>query len=213
MSRTELSNNTLKNGLIVEVCGGIASGKTTFASLFNQSNITPIYEDFKKSPFWESFYCNPGKYIFETEISFILLHYHQIKLTLKSNKNNLICDFSFLLDLAYAKIGMTDSKLHAFECVLDEIKRELPTPELIVYLDCDAQTELERIRKRARAEESSIHLEFLDSLNKALALEVEKIEPQVPVITVNSAEKDFANDESTKKEMVKLIEDILKAQK
>ena len=94
------------------------------------------------------------------------MHYHQIKLALESNKNNLICDFSFLLDLAYAKIGMTDSKLHAFKCVLEEIKKELPTPDLIVYLDCDAQTELERIGKRARAEESSINLDFLNSLNK-----------------------------------------------
>lgn len=195
----------------IEICGGIASGKTTFASVFNRQNLTPLFEDFKKSPFWEAFYRNPGKYIFETEISFILIHYHQIKLALESKQNNLICDFSFLLDLAYAKTGMTDSKLHAFECVLDEIKRELPTPELIVYLDCDAQTELERIGKRARAEESSINLEFLDSLNKALALEVEKTKSHVPVITVNSAEKDFANDEPTKKEMVKLIDDILKS--
>jgi len=103
--------------------------------------------------------------------------------------------------------------LTAFECVLEEIKRELPTPELIVYLDCDTQTELERIGKRAQAEESSINLEFLDSLNKALEFEVRKIKTQVPVIKVNSAEKDFANDESTKKEMVKLIDDVLEAQK
>ena len=77
MSRIELSKNIIKNGLIVEVCGGIASGKTTFASLMTRIDLIPIFEDFKKNPFWEAFYCNPGKYIFETEISFILLHYHQ----------------------------------------------------------------------------------------------------------------------------------------
>lgn len=194
----------------IEICGGIASGKTTFASLFNQNNLTPLYEDFKKSPFWEAFYRNPGKYIFETEISFILLHYHQIKLALESDKGNLICDFSFLLDFAYAKMGLSSSKLHVFECVLEEIKKELPIPDLIVYLDCDAQTGLNRIKRRGRAEESSINLDFLNSLNQALALEVEKIKSQVPIITVNSSEKDFANDESTKKKMIKLIDDFLK---
>jgi len=199
--------------VIIEICGGIASGKTTFVSLFNQKKLTLLYEDFKKSPFWEAFYCNPGKHIFETEISFILLHYHQIKLALESNKNNLICDFSFLLDLAYAKIGMTGSKLNAFECVLEEIKRELLTPEVIVYLDCDSQTELNRIKRRGRTEESSINLDFLNFLNQALALEVEKIKSQVPIITVNSSEKDFANDEHIKKEMAKLIDDFLKMQK
>jgi deoxyadenosine/deoxycytidine kinase len=197
----------------IELCGGIASGKTTFASLFNQNNLITLHENFKKNPFWEAFYTNPGKYIFETEISFILLHYHQIKLALESTENKFICDFSFLVDMAYAKIGLTDSKLNAFECVLKEIIRELPLPDLIVYLECDVQTELERIRRRAREEENSISLEFLDSLNQALALEVEQIKSSVPVITVNSTEKDFANDESTQKDMVKLIDGFMKTQK
>jgi len=193
----------------IEICGGIASGKTTFASLFNRQNLTPLFEDFKKSPFWEAFYRNPGKYIFETEISFILLHYHQIKKAVDSGKNMLICDFSFLLDLAYAKIGFTGTKLKAFESVLDEIRKDLPEPNLVVYLICDAKTELERIRKRARAEEKSINLEFLDSLNKALHKEVESIQDTMPVITIDSSEKDFANVEWIKDEMVNLIDNHL----
>lgn len=192
----------------IEICGGIASGKTTFASLFDQNNLTPLYEDFKKSPFWEAFYCNPGKYIFETELSFVLLHYHQIKQALDTDKK-MICDFSSLLDLAYAKIGLIGTKLKAFECVLGEIRKELPTPNLIVHLQCDAETELERIRARARKEEELINLEFLDSLNKAVEKEVENIKNTIPVVTVDSSIKDFANVESIKEEMVKLVSDFL----
>ena len=197
----------------IEICGGIAAGKTTFATLFEGLSKYTLYEDFKRSPFWKAFYSNPGKYIFETEISFILLHYHQIKLAIEAKQNNIICDFSFLLDLAYAKIGLKDSKFNAFECVLQEIRNDLLAPDLIVYLDCDAQTELDRIRRRGRDEESSISLEFLDSLNKALAFEVEQIKPKIPVLTIDSAAKDFANDEATKKEMVELIDDFPKGHK
>ena len=196
--------------LCIEICGGIASGKTTFASLMTKIGLIPIFEDFKKSPFWEAFYRNPGKYIFETEVSFILLHYHQIKKTLESSKSNkLIYDFSFLLDLAYAKIGLTGNQLKAFECVLDEIRKDLPKSNLIVYLICDAKTELERIRKRARDEESSINIDFLDSLNKALHKEVEKIQDATLVITVDSGKKDFSNVERVKDEMVNLIDNFL----
>lgn len=210
MSWIELSNKIIKNGLIVEVCGGIASGKTTFATLMTNIGLNPVLEDFKKSPFWEAFYRNPGKYIFETEVSFILLHYHQIKKILESSKSNkLIYDFSFLLDLAYAKIGLTGNQLKAFECVLDEIRKDLPKPNLTVYLICDAKTELERIRKRARDEESSINIDFLDSLNKALHKEVEKYQDTTPVITIDSGKKDFANIESVKDEMVSLIDNCL----
>ena len=192
----------------IETCGGIAAGKTTFTALFDTSYLEPLFEDFKKSPFWKAFYCNPGKYIFETELSFILLHYHQIKNALEADKS-LICDFSFLLDLAYARIGLSGTKLEAFECVLGEIRKELPTPNLIVYLECDAETELERIRRRARAEEASIDLEFLDSLNKAVHREINAIQKSIPVITIDSSKKDFANDKSVKEEMVNLISDFL----
>jgi deoxyadenosine/deoxycytidine kinase len=197
----------------VEACGGIAAGKTAFASLLKKSDFDILYEDFTKSPFWEPFYCNLGKYVFETEISFILLHYHQIKCGFESLQKHLICDFSFISDLAFAKMGLNGSKLDAFECVLEEIKKELLTPDLIVYLDCDAQTQLKRIKRRARAEEKSINIEFLDSLNKALLIEVEKIKPKVPVITVDSAKKDFVHDKATKKEMIKLVDDFLKNHK
>ena len=193
---------------LIEVCGGIAAGKTTLASLMKKVDLSPIFEDFKKSPFWEAFYCNPGKYIFETEVSFLLLHYHQIKTALES-KSKLICDFSFLLDLAYARIGLTGDKLKAFECVLDEIKKELPRPDLIVHLECAAETELERIRRRARKEEEMINLEFLDGLNKGVHREINTIQTSIPVLTIDSSKKDFANVESVKEEMVGLISDFL----
>ena len=64
---------------------------------------------------------------------------------------------------------------------------------------------MKRIRKRARSEESSINLEFLESLNKALQKEVAKIQDQRRVITIDSVQKDFANDESVKKEIIELI--------
>ena len=194
--------------IIIEVCGGIAAGKTTAASLFSKQETTPVYEDFKKSPFWEAFYTNPGKYIFETEISFILLHYHQIKKTIEQNHTNSICDFSFLLDLAYAKIGLSGSQLKTFECVLNEIRNELPDPDLYIYLECDAETQLERIQSRRRPEERLIDIDFLRSLNDALKTEINKLET-AKVITINSAENDFAHDESVQSGMINLIRDAM----
>ena len=200
------------SNLRIEICGGIASGKTTFASLFNLQNVTPLYEDFKKSPFWEAFYCNPGKYIFETEISFVLLHYHQIKLSLESNLTNLICDFSFYLDFAYAKMGLTDSKFNAFEAVYTEIKKELGRPNLLVHLRCDAQTELERIRKRGRQEESSISYDFLATLNQAVEKEVKGIKEEITVLEIDSSKKDFAHDAKVQKDMINLISQYMSSQ-
>jgi deoxyadenosine/deoxycytidine kinase len=190
----------------IEICGGIAAGKTTLASLMKSYNFEVIFESFKQNPFWESFYINPGKWIFEAEITFTLLHYHQIKMCVEMASNIVVCDFSLNLDCAYAKIGLSGSQLEAFERVYLEVHKELGLPILLVHLRCDAATELARIRARGRSEESSINVDFLDSLNKAVEMEVSAIQAECPVITIDSAIKDFANDENIKKEMVNLIQ-------
>ena len=196
------------NFVRIEVCGGIASGKTTFAILLRRMGFNTLLEYFQINPFLEDFYLDPIKYTFETEISFILQHYHQIKKEQIDSKPN-VCDFSFLLDLAYAEIGLQDSKLKAFRVVHEEIKRDLPPPTLVVYLDCDAKTESQRVRSRGRVIEESVNLEFLEKLNKAVARQVENARGKLKVITIDSAKKNFVDDETVKRELLKLVSNTL----
>ncbi len=193
--------------LHIEVCGGIASGKTTFAILMKRIGIEPLLEDFRTNPFWQAFYSDPGKYTFETEISFMLQHYHQIKRD-DGNGKIKICDFSFFLDIAYAEIGLKDSKLKAFYAVYDEIKQELPPPALLIYLNCNAEIELERIRNRGRSVEKFVTLKFLEALNKAVKLQVENARKKVEVIIVDSDQKNFLENESVIQELTALIADV-----
>ncbi len=191
----------------IEICGGIASGKTTLATLMRDSGLNAILEDFQINPFLADWYQNPAKYVFETEMSFILQHYHQIKKEQTESIIN-ICDFSFLIDLAYAEIGLQGSKLDAFRVIDLEVKRDLPPPALLIHLDCDAETELKRIRARARDIEKSITLEFLDTLNKAVGRQVDKVQQDIKVVTINSAIKNFAEDGRTKEEITSCIAEI-----
>jgi deoxyadenosine/deoxycytidine kinase len=84
--------------LHIEVCGGIASGKTTFAGLMTRIGLKPVFEEFRTNPFWQAFYFDPAKYAFETEITFMLQHYHQIKKDQLIMGKSICCDFSFFLD-------------------------------------------------------------------------------------------------------------------
>lgn len=192
----------------VEVCGGIASGKTTFAILMKRMGFSVLLEDFQTNPFLEAFYSDPLRYTFETEISFILQHYHQIKKDQVNSKVN-ICDFSFFLDLAYAEIGLGGSKLKAFQAIHDEIKGDLPVPALLVHLDCDAKKELRRVRNRGRVIEESVNIGFLEKLNKAVKRQVVNISGKTKVISIDSAQKNFVKDEAVKQELMKLVSDSL----
>ncbi len=192
----------------IEVCGGIASGKTTLATLIGTLNIHSLFENFKTNPFWKEFFSDPTRFAFETEISFMLQHYHEIKRNHMAGAVS-VCDYSFLLDSAYAEIGLKGKQLAAFLTVYEEIKRELAFPALLIYLQCDARTELERIRRRARQEEDSITIEFLDDLNRAVEQQVMSVAGKVEVITIDSAAKNFAEDEAIKQETIQLISNSL----
>jgi deoxyadenosine/deoxycytidine kinase len=69
-------------------------------------------------------------------------------------------------------------------------------------------TELERIRRRGRAVEETITLEYLAQLNDAVALQVSHIGEQVRVLTIDSEHLNFADDQKTQQE---LINEVLQA--
>jgi deoxyadenosine/deoxycytidine kinase len=72
---------------VIQICGRIASGKTTLAKLFRNKDIHLVLEDFQTNPFWKAFYDNPIQYAFEAKITFLFQDYHQIKTNLIPSKN------------------------------------------------------------------------------------------------------------------------------
>lgn len=203
--------NSMQSIKRVEICGGIASGKTTLANLLARLGHAPLLENFKINPFWETFYTNIGKYVFETELSFMLQHYHEIKKALPKEER-LACDHSFELDKAYAMIGLSGSQLQAFISVYNEIKKDIPPAGLIVHLQCDAPTELKRIINRGRSVEQSISLNFLDSLNKSLAVEIENIKNKTAVLNIDSSQINFAQNADDIKKVLALVSSHMSAE-
>jgi deoxyadenosine/deoxycytidine kinase len=192
----------------IEICGGIASGKTTLASLITEAGFIGIFETFRENPFWQAFYSDPAKYAYETEITFTLQHYHQIKKQQVTSKP-LVCDYSFLLDIAYAEMGLKESHLLAFKTVYEEIQKELPPPALLIHLQCDPETELARIRARGRDVEKNITTDFLRSLNEAATDQVDKARVIAPILTIDSTRNNFVDDEDVKSKMLQMVADTL----
>lgn len=188
----------------IEICGGIASGKTTLATLFESTERTVLLESFEENPFWEAFYSNPGRFVFETEISFLLQHYHQIKAEAPSS-GVIVCDYSFVLDRAYADVGLGESKHETFERVHQEVRDEIGPPDLIVWLKCSAEEELRRIRNRGRSVEESIDLDFLDALNEAVYNRFETLSETITSHVIDSTNRDFAHVED---EQVRVLREL-----
>lgn len=175
----------------IEICGNIASGKTTLCQGMVQKGYHHIYEDFHKNPFFEDFYENPVAYSFETEVTFLLQHYHLLKTQRTSSL--LACDYSFLLDMAYADVNLAGDRLKIFFEIVEELQRELGFPTQIIHIVCPEDVLLQRIITRNRDAETSITIEYLTALRKAISQRIKSFSNMVPIITIDSNSVNFTS--------------------
>lgn len=193
----------------VEVAGCIASGKTTLVNALAGRRLKPVYENHAINPFWEAFYSDPSAYTFETEITFLLQHYHFAKVAGVDPQGTIILDHSFELDMAYAEVGLRGTRKEIFKSIYREVQRDLGYPSALVLLTCGVEETARRIRARARPLEMDLSLEFLSELQCELVHRVDELSRWIPIIRVNSEITDFREAGSWHAELLSELERLL----
>lgn len=190
----------------IEICGGIASGKTTLARLLRRAAFTPVLEEFQRNPFLGAFYSNPARYAVETELSFLLQHFHAIKKSASSRAVH-ACDFSFVLDHAYAKVTLPVKQQRQFATLLRSLIDQIGEAPLFVHLTCPPSVELARIRRRGRRREQGISERYLADINDELA---DLLRPAAAnVIVLDSHKLNFATSSRVRKQVLIDVKDFV----
>lgn len=156
----------------IEICGGIAAGKSTLTRLLESSGFSAVYERFDDNPFLKEFYQKGQDNALETEMVFLLLHYNQLKGL--EDENIIVSDYSLLQDYSYAIQNMQAIEVKVFENVYQYLKNNLSETNFVIYLKCGVDCLLNRIYERSREDEENISKEYLchniDILEKKLQL-------------------------------------------
>lgn len=193
----------------VEIAGGIASGKTTLARLMRLIGLKPVHEKFKQNPFYTAFYADPVGTALETEITFLLQHYHAQKEFFKKSRS-CCADFSVLLDRAYAAVTLSASDQRIFGELSARLERDLPDRSFTIFLDCSAPIKLRRIRRRGRIAERAITLEYVASVDTALRRVVRKASNAEDILVIDSGKIDFAHKSDGIAHVVSVVGKALK---
>lgn len=150
--------------------GSIGAGKTSLTNFFSHDlKCQKVLEDFEANPFLGRFYEQYGNQDvnFETEISFLPIHYYQIRRALEEHKGNLILmDFSIEKDLVYASMNLQGKKLSVFENVYNYVIGEIGIPNLVIYIEVSPRVLRRRIFQRGRSYEMSADLDYFEKYNK-----------------------------------------------
>jgi deoxyadenosine/deoxycytidine kinase len=153
----------------VAVEGCICTGKTTLAKvLAAHYGGLSLLEETKKHPFIAEFYLDLSGYAFETEMNFILIHYHQLQRAQREDlfKRLVFSDFVFDKDRLFADLTLKDhEEQRLFRLTYDLLKRRVPPTNLLICLKAPTDFLFERIRKRGREFETKIPFDYLDRVN------------------------------------------------
>ncbi len=196
----------------ISIEGVIGAGKTTLAQMLSERlGARLVLERFEENPFLPKFYEDPEHYAFQTQIFFLLSRYKQQQELFQADlfHDFLISDYIFEKDKIFAYLTLADEELKLYEALLSAIERNIPTPDLVVYLQCSNDRLMENIRRRARKMEERMSEEYIRDLNEAYNYFFFRYKA-TPLLIVKATDIDFVNN---KDDFEDLLDQILRPNK
>lgn len=188
---TDYSINTV-NYIAIE--GNIGAGKTTLATRISEDfNAKLVLERFADNPFLPKFYKDQNRYAFPLEMSFLADRYQQLADDLSQFDlfaDFVLADYHIFKSLIFAKVTLLEDEFRLYKTLFDIIYKEMPKPDLYVYLYQNTERLLKNIKKRGRSYEQEIPAEYLDKINQGY-LDYIKTQTDLNVLVIDVSEFDF----------------------
>ena len=154
----------------IAVEGPIGAGKTTLArSIAERMNSALVLEQFDENPFLPDFYQDRKRLAFQTQIFFLLSRYRQQRELLQPDLffDRWVSDYVFAKDRIFAGINLTEEELRLYGEIESTLSREIPIPDVVIYLQSTVPALLAKIDHRGRDFEKKIAREYLQSVVEA----------------------------------------------
>lgn len=182
----------------IAIEGNIGAGKTTLVSKIAEDfNAKTVLERFADNPFLPKFYKDQNRYAFPLEMSFLADRYQQISDDLAQFdlfKDFIVADYHIFKSLIFAKVTLAEDEFRLYKTLFDIIYKEIPKPELYVYLYQNTEKLLKNIKRRGRSYEQEIPAEYLEKINSGY-LDYIKTQKDLNVLIIDVSERDFVKNQ------------------
>jgi deoxyadenosine/deoxycytidine kinase len=157
----------------IAIEGPIAAGKTALAErLATRLDAAAVLED-RENPFLADFYAGRPGAALQSQL-FYLLDRHRQQLSLHQGDlfaQATVSDYLFDRDKIFAYLNLDDNELFIYQRLYDLLIKDVPPPDLVVYLQAPTELLIRRVRERQRQDNHDTALdpdaEYLRELNEA----------------------------------------------
>ena len=177
--------------LVVE--GPIGAGKTSLARRLGARLAADlVLEQPEENPFLARFYQDMARFALPTQLFFLFQRARMLEPLAQPDMfgRPVIGDFLLDKDPLFARITLSADELALYQKIYDALRPRSPTPDLVVYLQAQPATLVERVRRRAKGYERPVSEEYLALLAESYARFFYHYNA-APVLIVNSDNLNF----------------------
>jgi deoxyguanosine kinase len=153
----------------IAVEGPIRVGKSTLARILGERlNAQRVMEP-EDNPFLASFYDGAQGAAFQAQFAFLIRRFEQLRaLDLgPGSQRVVVADYIFEKDKIFACLNLTDQELETYNRFYNYFREQLPTPDLVIYLQATPEVLKKRLKKRNAPGEKTLNQEYLEEVVKA----------------------------------------------
>jgi deoxyadenosine/deoxycytidine kinase len=155
----------------IAIEGPAGLGKSLLADRLGARLDATVVLDETENPFLPDFYAERPGAGFQAQLFFTLSRHRQQTSLRQSDlfSQLTICDYLFERDKIYAYLNLDDNELFIYQRLYELLAPDLPTPDLVIYLQTPTDVLRRRLRERERTQPDLAPLgdEYVRELNEA----------------------------------------------
>jgi deoxyguanosine kinase len=135
-------------------------GKSALAQRLGARLDAAVVLDEGTNPFLADFYAGRSGAAFQTQLFFTLARHRQLQRLRQGDlfAQTTICDYLFERDRLYAYTNLDDNELFIYQRLFDLVARDVPVPDLVVYLQAPVELLKRLLRERAKRQDDETPL-------------------------------------------------------